>query len=343
MQTKHFRLLLLGTLLFLALQTVTEAQFFQTKEQKRRNAQQKALLTSLKELAPTSAEKEAITHLRAAAIAEFNPREELMPKPEQAAPAAESDNDIGVDHRVYTIPAPLARQIMAHPAFAWSGLPIPLKNSDTFQTIDSVPAEPGFCQITGAPMPLQVRLLEMGSMEKLNALLLSLDGVECLQYPRVTFPSGQSGEIQDASQQPFVTSILPVGESVEGRMACQPVIQIFNEGVNVTTKATLLEDNSCRIDYENITLSKIESVDIVRLVDNGTVNGRQSGVSLQSPTVTTLSLTLPPVTIPENMSLLVAVPGLLTEDQSEGKFVLITPNREQVEEYVLKPESGVAY
>ncbi len=337
---ENFRILLLGTLLLLTFQTVSEAQFFQTKETKRKNAQQKTLLTSLKELAPTPAEKEAVKNLRAIAMAEFTARANTKHIPTSSEPKTESnDNDdwIGMDHRVYTIPAPLARQIMANPAFAWSGLPIPPNGPPNKMS----GAAPGFCQITSAPMPLQVRLLETKCVEKLNTLLLSLDGVNCLQYPRVTFQNGQSGEIKDATQQPFVTSVLAHAD--DHTPAYQPVIQIFNEGVNVTTKATLLEDNSCRIDYENITLNKVEKVDIVKLLDNGTVNGRQSGVSLQSPTVTMLSLTLPPVTIPENMSLLVAVPGLFTEGNSEGVFVLITPKREQVEEYAQKPKRGVAY
>ncbi len=134
----------------------------------------------------------------------------------------------------------------------------------------------------------------------------------------------------DVSHSPFVTSVLPV----EGdfAVAYQPFIQVFNEGMNVTVKATLLKDRSCRLDYCNATISKIDGVESVRILDEGmkkAENGKMEyhGVSIQSPNVRTLNLTIPPVTVPEGMSLLLAAPGMFRKESGEGIFLLVTPRR----------------
>ncbi len=297
-----------------------------------------ALRESLKQIAPTPTEKVAIKRLRADVLAEYNNKDNIAQKYIASEMSETNDEQIAVEHHILSIRGPLAKVILADPSLSWSGLVVPERNTmstrvayhtepDGSKVNGQTRAEPGYCQLThNVPLPLQARLFGCENARNFLEIFTSGEKANCLQAPKFTLFSGQTGTIQDVTQTPFVTSVLPVeGDSA---VAYQPIIQIFDEGSVITTKVTLLEDHSCRLDYCSITLSRVEKIDIVKLRDDPPVNPHEkSGVSLQAPTVKTMNVTIPPVTIPEGMSLLVAAPGLFRDSDDEGVFVLVTPRR----------------
>ncbi len=267
-----------------------------------------ALKEKLKEIAPTPVEKAAISQLRRYALAASAGKTEDAIQAD--AVAEPNEEQITIEFRFISLKEPSAKVFLAHPSLSWSGLPVPKKfvrveaesgmTGLTTREIDLPSAMTGYGTLsTNIPLPFQARLFEESGAKKLLDIIQSDSKANVLQAPKVTVCSGQFGSIIDVSQSPFVTSVLPV----EGdfAVAYQPFIQIFNEGTDIKFKATLLQDRSCRLDYCNATLSKIENVEIVKLLDEGTkkmINGRMedAGISLQSPNVRTLNLTIPPVT-----------------------------------------------
>lgn len=303
-----------------------------------------ALKNSLKEIAPTPTEKAAIKELRDLVWAEYRnsaspERSNEFPAPPPLEPVAEPNEEmISVECRMYSIPMPLAKVILADASLSWSALAVPEKavstetaGGETFHTDlkynGQERAQPGYGTFaTNTPLPLQVRLFEESNVRRFFNLFQSSPKANVLQAPKLTVCSGQLGTIEDVSRTPFVTNVLPV--ETEGIVFYEPFIQFFSEGMFVMTKATLLRDHSCRLDYCNITFSRIEKTENVKLLkQEQKTPGKSSGVSIQAPTVKTTSVTIPPIRIPKDMSLLVAVPGFLQDPNEDGVFFLVTLRR----------------
>ena len=67
-----------------------------------------------------------------------------------------------------------------------------------------------------------------------------------LQAPKVTLFNGQTASVQDQSQRPFVTSIIPVVGDFAA--AQQPVIVVLNEGTSLNVQAVVSSDRRfCRL------------------------------------------------------------------------------------------------
>ncbi len=293
------------------------------------------LKEKLKEIAPTPAEKAAISNLRQYALALYD---EKTKAPAQADVVPEpNEEQIAIEFRFLSHKESLAKVFLAHPSLSWSGLPVPKKTlraefgfgTDMATHEIDISAEIQE-HATNIPLPFQVRLFEEPGTKKLLDIFLSNSKASLLQAPNLTVFSGQTGCVRDITQMPFVTGVLPV----EGDEAVvyHPIIQTFNKGVSLTVKATLLEDHSCRLDYCNMTVSRIDGTEIIELLDGGTKKTedgkmQHSGVSIQSPDVRALNFAIPPVAIPEGMSLLLAAPGMFHKESGEGFFLLITPRR----------------
>ena len=71
--------------------------------------------------------------------------------------------------------------------------------------------------------------------------LLGDDRSNVLQAPKVTLFNGQQAFVSDTSQEPFVTSVVPVVGDFAA--AQQPVITVLSEGTSLTVQAVVSPDN----------------------------------------------------------------------------------------------------
>lgn len=128
-----------------------------------------------------------------------------------------------------------------------------------------------------------------------------------LQAPKLTLFDGQYGCLRDSSERPFVTGIAENGTD--------PIIEVFKEGIEISLSPELQSDGSIRLKCCNISVQKIEKIEMFPLVP-----GKEDEKNVQIPQTITHSVDMP-ITIPKGKSLLVAIPGTLCEvkgRQEEG-------------------------
>ncbi len=106
-----------------------------------------------------------------------------------------------------------------------------------------------------------------------------------LQAPKVTLFNGQNATVSDQSQQPFVTSIIPVVGDFAA--AHQPVITVLTEGTSLSVQAVVSQDRR----FVRLTLvpffSQIRDVDTFTF--DGT-NNSDTGTNVVDPTDDTNTL-----------------------------------------------------
>lgn len=142
-----------------------------------------------------------------------------------------------------------------------------------------------------------------------------------LQAPKVTTFNGCRGQVQDTSQQPFVTDVIPVkSDKSDSGMAYQPVITIVNEGQWLEVFSLLSFDGKTVTTDFSAAFSKIEKVGTPRVVEKETEeNGKEkinSGVTLQVPFQKKTEFALNDITWPADGMLLLFVTGI--DRQTEG-------------------------
>jgi general secretion pathway protein D len=96
-------------------------------------------------------------------------------------------------------------------------------------TVDTTPASFGFAILSDIQAFFLVQAL-MGD-----------DRSNVLQAPKVTLFNGQQAFVSDTSQEPFVTSVVPVVGDFAA--AQQPVITVLSEGTSLTVQAVVSPDN----------------------------------------------------------------------------------------------------
>jgi general secretion pathway protein D len=96
-------------------------------------------------------------------------------------------------------------------------------------TVDTTPASFGFAILSDIQAFFLVQAL-MGD-----------DRSNVLQAPKVTLFNGQQAYVSDTSQEPFVTSVVPVVGDFAA--AQQPVITVLSEGTSLTVQAVVSPDN----------------------------------------------------------------------------------------------------
>ncbi|HBT76839.1 MAG TPA: hypothetical protein DEB39_07905 [Planctomycetaceae bacterium] len=335
------KILILSVCLFFVCTLAFAAWLFGKKEAPVPNIQ--AIRETLKSLAPTETEGAAISKFRQKALAVYHASpapgisEESRNRfqagysmPESAEPVDLDDDSvqISIEFRLLAAKEAFGKRILTDKAMCWSGVPVPQL---TLSQANGTAPTPGQCSVsTDMRIPLQVRFMAEEKAFKFMKLFQSSPVSHILQAPKVTIFNGQTANVRDCTQTPFVTSVL----TVEGETATayQPVIQIVDEGIDITMQGTLLKDDSCRL-HAHMEFRKIKDVQVVRLVEEEPETtakkkaGASStgGISLQSPSVHRLAIAIPEIDIPKNMSLLVAMPGVTYDD--EMVFVLITPRR----------------
>ncbi|HEX3999973.1 MAG TPA: hypothetical protein VHX65_15585 [Pirellulales bacterium] len=96
-------------------------------------------------------------------------------------------------------------------------------------TVDTTPASFGFAILSDIQAFFLVQAL------------LGDDRSNVLQAPKVTLFNGQQAFVSDTSQEPFVTSVVPVVGDFAA--AQQPVITVLSEGTSLTVQAVVSPDN----------------------------------------------------------------------------------------------------
>ncbi|MDR3110729.1 MAG: hypothetical protein LBU65_13760 [Planctomycetaceae bacterium] len=308
------------------------------------------VLATLQPLVPTEAEAEAISNLRKKTFIltqQQGGNSKTEPLPTESAPVNNYDYQISIEYLYIFVSEPLAKMITSNATLSWSGLPISYSQISLYE---DTPSGLYSSNAHSLPSQIQVRFLEKSNAEKFTAMIYSESLSNVIQPPKITVFSGQEGSIQDLTQSPFVTSVLPVEEEIAGKkiITYKPITQIFNEGFSMSSKATLLQDDSCRLEKCNTKLTKIDKVETYKLV-NGDPNQLQhvrtaknsqpdsfslvnemktQCVPIQCPSFSSLNLAIPEITIPHNMSLLVTLPGIITHYPNGGNyavFLLVTP------------------
>lgn len=296
------------------------------------------LRLQLETLSPTPAEKTAITRLRQNIYDDYNSKTATQNPAADSRPLEESHDDtVTMTFRILTLKEPFGEAMLAHKAMEWTGLPVPVDSPDENAGRLMIPnqkaeTKPGLCSLmTTAPLPLHVRFMEKENVHRLLGITQGNSYANTLQAPRGTLLSGETLNVCDTVERYFVTSVIPV----EGdyAIAYQPVIQAFTEGVSINCRATMLEDHSCRLDSCAVEFTSIDDeVATVTLRDEwpgpGIVNDvSQNGISVQIPSIRSYSISIPEIAIPENMSMLVAIPGISKMSGGDSMFLLVTPCR----------------
>ena len=294
----------------------------------------KNIQNALASLTPTEAETKAISNLRQKLFSpdDYGGGNGGLPVKisTEAAPIDDDDVRISIEYRFISGKEPLISKITAIPALTWTGLPV---NSKQFA--DTGLMSGTFSSSVGIQMPMLVRYLEQTNVQKFSDQMHVSRMVSCLVAPKITVAKGQENMTADTTTIPFVTGVVPVEQ--EGEMCYQPVIQMFDQGMILTTKATLLQDGSCRLEKCQLVLTNLVKIDEVKLVDGDLSNAEfdktkeRSGVTIQVPTVQSFRADIPEIVIPQGMTLLVAFPGAgypphgLEDNDRYGMFLLITP------------------
>ncbi|HBT75742.1 MAG TPA: hypothetical protein DEB39_02190 [Planctomycetaceae bacterium] len=162
-----------------------------------------------------------------------------------------------------------------------------------------------------------------------------------LQAPKVTIFNGQQASIMDASQTPFVTSVIPVVGDFAA--AYQPVIVILNEGNAMTIQGVVSSNRQFVRLTVNPTFSKITKVSTFKFVgddeyesstetsklgaddlvastdektDKTSTRSTSSGVTIQLPIITTLQVQTT-VSVPDGGTVLLGGIKRLSEGRNE--------------------------
>ena len=280
---------------------------------------------ALASLTPTEAEAKAISDLRKKSLAQTNSNGEL---PAEAAPVDDDDVRISIEYRFIIGKEPLISKIISIPALTWTGLPV---NSKQFA--DTGLMSGTYSDSVSIQMPIHVRYMEQTTAQKFNDQMVSRT-ISHLIAPKMTFANGQANMTADTTTIPFVTSVMPIEQ--EGVLCYQPVIQTVDQGMTFTTKATLLQDGSCRLEKCQLVFTNLVKIDHFKLVDGDPNNmefdktKETRGITIQVPTVLSFRADVPEIVIPQGMTLLVAFPGTcctpnVESNDSHGMFLLITP------------------
>ncbi len=99
-----------------------------------------------------------------------------------------------------------------------------------------------------------------------------------LQAPTITLFNGQTAMMSDESFSPFVVSVTPLHGTKATAM--QPVINVMTEGVRITLRAVVSEDNHCELQCR-ISESSIDDVGVTNLPFVG--SNDQRPVQIQTP------------------------------------------------------------
>ncbi len=131
--------------------------------------------------------------------------------------------------------------------------------------------------------PAAAIMLSEKSIFHLMQVAQADDRSNIMSAPKVTLFNGQTAEISDSVQRPFVVDVVPV--TVEHVTAHQPVIQVLEEGTATHLRTVANHENVVQIDCRiaHTTISNVETVRLARL-------GVQRGVSIQRPHLHTTSV-----------------------------------------------------
>lgn len=142
-----------------------------------------------------------------------------------------------------------------------------------------------------------------------------------LLVPKVTMFDGQTAEIADQAQHPFVTGVDP---QADGRM--QPVISIVNEGLSLVLTPNASDDSSISLDFK-VKASSIGKVSYANL-PIGNSNNVNSGFSVQVPATEQYEVSSS-AKLATGESIVVAIPRLFENepgaDAETTLIVALTP------------------
>ena len=360
------RLLILFVLFFFVGSLVYAGWPFSKKTEPRFDAA--ALQKTLKSLAPTEAEKTAISQFRKDALKQHTLANVLLtPKtvnscqedqrPTEAGflngaeapianpgsgenanpiqtvsynaevpPSFDPDGpQISTEFRFLSADTPVVKTILAEKSLQWSGMPAPRKKSERTYTFGL------FSTVSETQSLPLVRFLDKEHAEAFVEIFQSNTRANVLQAPKITIFSGHTGEIRDTCESVYATGILPFEtEGNEEEIDYQPTVQTLEEGMRITTTATLLESGACSIKM-NVELSRIEDdVDNYTIAEETHPNTKdtKAGTMIFAPKLTKTTVSIPSIDVPENMSALFALPGAKTVNGQE-MFLMVTPKRVQ--------------
>ena len=325
------RLLILFVLFFFVGSLVYAGWPFSKKTEPRFDAA--ALQKTLKSLAPTEAEKAAISQFRKDALKQHTLANTENANPIQTvsynadvSPTFDPDGpQISTEFRFLSADTPVVKMILAEKSLQWSGMPVPRKESEKNYTS-------GLCSTVSETqsVPL-VRFLDKEHAEAFVEIFQSNTCANVLQAPKITIFSGHTGEIRDTCESVYATGVLPFETEGNGEETdYQPIVQTLEEGMRLTTTATYQENGSCSIKM-NVELSRIEDdVDNYTIAEETQPNTQdtKAGTMIFVPKLTKTTVSIPSIDVPENMSALFALPGAKTED-GQGVFLMVTPKRVQ--------------
>jgi hypothetical protein len=300
---------------------------FGSREKEARVNEKRQFQTVLRELAPTEAERAAISILRRESLAAYAP--ERFAAVESESVDIVPDSQVAVEMRFLSIDEELFATMLTTSEMTWSTIAVGAaldSGSVAFSMFSSI----------ASPVPACVRFLSAENQEKfLNAMMLQQSS-KVLQAPKVTLFSGQDVEVQDKTQTPFVTGVLPVEDG--DNVTHHPYINVVEEGMWFRFQVSQLTDGSVRLDRCGFRVSKIEEVSTCDIsgscrrtvTDKGEVV--EMPVTIQIPQVASSHVTLSEVTVPEGMSMLVAFPSELMAKmpfagQHHRVAILVTPQK----------------
>ena len=254
--------------------------------------------------------------------------------PEKAAKNFDKELNNGhvrLELRFMMIPEPFGKTLLANRAMDWTGgLLFPGRHDYLVETPGPYQTEPQpgmYSLATTVPLPLHFRFMGKANAKRFSNIFQNHSRASILQAPKFTLISGQSAHINDTTERCFVTGLIPVvGDFAVGY---QPITQTFQEGTNVKCQATLLEDRSCRIDYCVAEFARMDDAELVTIrkeaAKTASKDDAQAGVAMiQVPNVRSYRISIPEIVIPEGMSLLVAVPGIVQSPVFDPMFLMIT-------------------
>ena len=329
------RLLILFVLFFFAGSLVHAGWPFSKKTEPRFDAA--ALQKTLKSLAPTEAEKAAISQFRKDALKQHtlatlaktenaNPIQTVSYNAE-VSPSFDPDGpQICTETRFLSADASVVKMIMAEKSLQWSGMPAPLareksEKTTTFNACSTV------SETQSVPL---VRFLDKEHAEAFSNIFMTSAAANLLQAPKITTFSGHTGQISDISEKAYLTGVLSLETRKGEEIEYQPIVQVLGEGMRLTTTATYQENGSCRVKM-NVELLKIEddadsySIAEGTLIDIDPMDTKGEKV-ISLPKLTKTTVSIPSIDVPENMSALFALPGTKTAN-GQGMFLMVTPKR----------------
>lgn len=186
----------------------------------------------------------------------------------------------------------------------WQFVAKPDKNSDSplrcNDWLESRPQTIGSVQISETYTPTLYRFIDEIEIPALYEHCFNDVDSNLLQAPKITMFNEQMGSIVDVSERSYF-----IGITNEGN----PEFQLLGEGIQLTLSPKLLDDDSIQLQRCSFSLKKVEKVENFPLIPGEDESGEKT---LQIPKITTFCVEMP-ITVPKGQSVLLAVPGTVTE------------------------------